>query len=259
MAQTRDSGEVHHAGTSPIPEPGETSSITEPAATSEIKLIELVHKRPDISDERFHYHWKVVHGPLGQAMVHLIRYIQLHRVGPCLPGLPIVACEGIVEGWFSSLETLQATFVDPAYIDGTRPDEELFLDQARLTAILAREETLEAGAPDRPAGAKAVLLLKRRPDLDIDEFQTLWRVFGEELTAAASPWHAVRSVPLDTEYDVGEPAYDGFDFLAWPDLMTTERAWDSGPVRDLLPRLADFADLTRSAGFLAEEYRVTWP
>ena len=225
-----------------------------------IKLIEFVHKRPDISDERFHYHWKVIHGPLGQGMVHLIRYIQLHRIAPSLPGLPTLECEGVVEGWFESMETVEKTFVDPAYLEHTLPDEELFLDQARLTAIFADEELLVPGTPDRPIGAKAMLSLRRRPDLSTEEFRQGWREFSERLIAAAHPVHFSRSVPRAAEYEEGrQPLYDGFDFVTWESLEALERAWSSDAVRALLPSLGDFADPSRSAGFVAEEYRVTWP
>ena len=225
-----------------------------------MKLIELVYKRTDISDERFHYHWKVIHGPLGQGMVHLVRYIQLHRIAPALPGLPTLACEGIVEGWFKSMETVEATFVDPAYLEHTKPDEELFLEQDQLTAVFADEELLVPGAPDRPEGAKATLALRRRADVPAVQFLGAWRAFTERLIEVSEPVHVSRSVAREAEYEDGkQPCYDGFDFIAWENLETLERAWAADPVRDLLPSLGEFADLTRSAGHVAEEYRVTWP
>jgi hypothetical protein len=43
--------------------------------------------------------------------------------------------------------------------------------------------------------------------------------------------------------------------LSWPVLADLEEAWDPGLIADL----GSFVDLTRSAGWVGEEHRVTWP
>jgi hypothetical protein len=232
----------------------------DPAGGGEIKLIELVVKRPDISDERFHYHWKVIHGPLGRAMKHLVRYVQLHRIHPYLPGLPPIDCEGIVEGWFLSRQTLQQTFAEPTVLERTKPDEPLFLDVDRLTPILAAGEEIVPGALERPAGAKAALLLRRPEGVELAEFRARSREFAVRVAAATGVQHASHDVALDSEYDDGaQPPYDSFVFITWPDALALEAAWQQPATRSLLGEIGAFADFPRSAGFLAEEHRVTWP
>lgn len=229
------------------------------AQDSEIKLVELVFKRPDISDERFHHHWKVIHGPLGAGMRHLYRYVQLHRIHPFLPGMPPIGCEGVVEGYFHSRATLEETFTETAFLERTKPDEPLFLDVGRLTPILTGDQVVVPGPPDRRAGAKAALLLRRAPNLEIEEFRERSARFAQRLAEVCDPQHLTHAVALQSEYAQGEPVFDSFHFLAWPDVFALEEAWSAPQVKDALRELSSFADVPGCAGFLAEEHRVTWP
>lgn len=115
------------------------------------------------------------------------------------------------------------------------------------------------GPPDRQAGATAVLLLDRAPDLDLEEFRARSAQFALRLAEACDPQHLTHAVALQSEYEQGEPLFDSFHFLAWPDVFALERAWSAPQVRAALRELSTFADLPGCAGFLAEEHRVTWP
>jgi len=47
------------------------------------KMLMFIKKRPDISDEQFHEHWRTVHADLSCSApdwgVHVVRYVQLHQ------------------------------------------------------------------------------------------------------------------------------------------------------------------------------------
>lgn len=45
-----------------------------------IKVLYLIPKRPDISDEQFHRHWREVHAPLALSLPGLHCYVQSHRI-----------------------------------------------------------------------------------------------------------------------------------------------------------------------------------
>lgn len=222
----------------------------------EIKFIELVHRRPDISDERFHYHWRAIHGPIGAAMANVGGYLQLHRIAPALPGLIPAGCEGVVEAWFEDEAALRRNFDDPVYLTQAVPDQVHFLDRERKTGFLTYEHVVLAGEPDRSDAVKAVLLLKRAERTETERFDREARDAIAALVDAAAPAHATETLRYDGDAAGSTPAFDAVAFLAWSTLAELEAAWAAPAVTDLLPDLAAFADLTRSRGFVGEQHRV---
>jgi hypothetical protein len=219
-----------------------------------LKFIEPTYRRPDISVERFHYHWRAIHGPIGAALASVGGYIQLHRVVPGLPGLLPLGCEGISDSWFPSVEAMEGTYDDPVYQERAKPDNDYYADVNRGAKLFAREEVVVAGGDERPDGVKAVVLLKRRDDVAAERFAEDWRAWSAEVVEAAGPVHAARCTTLTDGPRTTVP-FDAVELLAWPTLAELEAAWD-GVVRPLLPALGAFADLTVSAGWAGEEFHM---
>lgn len=75
-----------------------------------IKMIALLHRRPELSRAEFIRHWRETHGPLAQGIPGLRRYIQSHIVSersrPDIPDLP-VDVDGIAELWFDSIDAME--------------------------------------------------------------------------------------------------------------------------------------------------------
>ncbi len=221
-----------------------------------IKFVELVFKRPDLTDERFHYHWRTVHGPIAARLTQMRRYVQLHRVLPWIPGLPAVACEGVVESWFDTLGDVEAIFADPAYLEGAKLDEPLFLDEARLDGYMT-EEAVSQLHSDQP-GVKAVVMLRSRPDSDASAFKQRTRVWAEQLANATRVEDWGVSYVHQAEYGGGAPTFDAFVVLTFADLDQFESSWAEPPVVSTLRNIHTFADYPRCAGFVGEEHRVIW-
>jgi uncharacterized protein (TIGR02118 family) len=70
-----------------------------------IKVISVVHKKPDISKEDFYRYWKDVHGPLvAQALPRMKKYVQNHLIQ--VPGFEYEG-DGLIETWYDDVNAFQ--------------------------------------------------------------------------------------------------------------------------------------------------------
>lgn len=228
-----------------------------------IKVFALIPKKPDISNEQFHRHWREVHAPLALRIKTLQRYVQSHRLPQPVSGFSAAPYEGVAEVWFDSVETATGLRTNPDYLSGAYKDEPNFIDTAGLTFLLTRENVVVAGpvfAKDTPA-VKGVFLVKRKPGLSVAEFQDYWRTKHAPLVPRTP--HLLRYVqchvlPETYESDT-PPAYDGVAELWWPDLAKFQESWASPELQ--VEQLNDARNFvgSGSTAFLAEEFRVIWP
>ncbi len=109
-----------------------------------IKLVGCLRRKPGLSEEEFHRHWKEVHGPLVKSVPefsHYVRkYVQAYPV-PEVPGFPPAPFDGIAELWFDNAEDIGKVFSSSWYRDIINPDELTFLDLPNCV-IFAVEETV---------------------------------------------------------------------------------------------------------------------
>src|SRR5690349_8755707 len=110
-----------------------------------LKVILLLHRRPDLTREEFERHWLQVQRPLLLEMAGL-RGLVLNRILGSLDGTP-PAYDGIAETWFDSPEALQAAVATPAG-QAALADRPNFLDTSRLQVFLIEETVARA-----PGGA----------------------------------------------------------------------------------------------------------
>ena len=97
-----------------------------------IKGYALIPKKPDISLEQFHRHWREVHAPLALRVKTLKRYVQSHRIPQDIPGFTTSPYEGLAEIWFEDVQTGQGLGDNPDYINGAYADEPNFIsDEGR--------------------------------------------------------------------------------------------------------------------------------
>jgi len=218
-----------------------------------VKLVQPIFKRPDLTDERWHYHWRHVHGPVAGEITLLKRYVQLHRIAPVLPGLQPYGCSGIVEVWFDKLEDAVALGSDPTYLEGAHVDEPNFLDVERSPGYMTTERVLVE--QDYPADAgKAVLLVSRRRGLD-------GAAFDERGAGYLDALASIPGLRRLGHHTVGEqPAlpFHTVDILVFDTVAAMEDAWRSDQATGALEALQDVADMARTYGFAAHEQRIIW-
>jgi uncharacterized protein (TIGR02118 family) len=102
-----------------------------------IKVVLLLHRRPDLSVDQFRRYWHETHRPLLERLPGLRRLV-LNDVlaGPdgAQPG-----CDGISEDWFDSVEDMQAAFASPE-AQAVTADVVHFLDLSRFQMLMVAEE-----------------------------------------------------------------------------------------------------------------------
>jgi len=227
-----------------------------------IKGYSLLARRPDVSREFFHEHWRTVHAGHALKLTTLRRYIQAHRLDVEVPGFAQSPYEGIPEVWWDDLAASEAIADDPDYINGAKGDEPTFIDMPRLETVNTREHAIVPGPDvvrDEPE-VKLLLLLKRRADLPLEDFRARWPAEVEDvLTACARARRVGVATTLPETYEGNsEPRYDGVAELSWPDLEAYESDWsECGSA--IAAAVMAFCDPDRTHAHLADENRVIWP
>ena len=122
-----------------------------------VKLVYVIHRRDDVTPEKFYAYWKDSHGPLVRSFAQTIRatrYVQSHTITTPLNDLlrssrgMLPPEAGITEVWWNSLEDLQAGFASEEGQKAARAlieDESRFIDLAKSRCFLTEEHTIFAG------------------------------------------------------------------------------------------------------------------
>jgi hypothetical protein len=112
-----------------------------------IRFLSLIARRPDVSAQEFHDHWRHPHGTMGRLMPGLITYVQAHRIDTALLGPGQDEYEGVAVSLLESPEAVADAVGAPQYVDHVAPDEPSFQDLPKGRFFSTVEEVLSA----RPA------------------------------------------------------------------------------------------------------------
>lgn len=175
-----------------------------------------------LSCEDFQSHWRGEHGGLAGEIDGVRGYVQNHAVlsggRPLLPWPGFDACAEIE---FESLESMDAGFSSEHYRRAVAADEQVMIDKARFSLLLAERRVLDDGEPPEEA-VKLLTVLVPPPE-----------VSGEQLGAALATDYreALSGVPFRRHEQLLEipGAHDGRHpaFCAAIDLLWFERAQDA--------------------------------
>lgn len=228
-----------------------------------IKGYALIPKKPDISLEQFHRHWREVHAPLALRIKALKRYVQSHRIPQDIPGFTTSPYEGLAEIWFEDVQTGQGLGDNPDYINGAYADEPNFISDEGPSFLMTRENVVVPGpelAKDTP-GVKALFLVKRKPGLSVAEFQDYWRnKHAPIVPKTPGLLRYVQCHVAPETYGAKTPKYDGVAELSWADMASFEKGWHSDEMQvEQFNDVPNFVDVQNSVGLLVEEVRVIWP
>jgi uncharacterized protein (TIGR02118 family) len=106
-----------------------------------IKLIALLKRKPGMSEEDFHTHWRGTHGPLvasTKSGQHALRYEQNHRAGHEQDRLGAGDYDGVTIQWFTSMADFQASIAEDDYAQ-IAADMDEFLDMDKLVFLLTED------------------------------------------------------------------------------------------------------------------------
>lgn len=229
-----------------------------------IKGFALIPKKPDISRERFHHHWRDVHAPLAKRIKSLRRYVQSHRIDTPVPGFDAIPYEGIAEIWFDDLKSVRTLGDNPDYLGGAYLDEPNFIDPVGPCFLATREQVVidEVKLDKGTAIAKVLFLLKRKAGMSVADFQTYWR--DEHAPQIPRDRGVLRYVQChqapETYEEQDAPAFDGVAELWFKDPAAFERYWGDPEVQQIFASDAPrFLAAEGSVALQVEEIRVIWP
>lgn len=119
-----------------------------------IKLVYVIRKRADVSEQHFHEYWLKTHGPLVRGFakaMHAKKYVQSHTIMEDA-GRNFRASrkmtetyDGITEVWWDSLEEMTGDPQNAQRLEAGRAlleDESTFIDFARSSIFLTEEHEI---------------------------------------------------------------------------------------------------------------------
>jgi uncharacterized protein (TIGR02118 family) len=106
-----------------------------------LKVMLLLHKRDDLSQEAFQRHWRETHQPLIARLPGYRRSIVNYALPAPEGSAP--AYDGIGETWFASAEVYQAAMASPEG-QAVFADAANFLDLTKMQIIAVQEEEIPA-------------------------------------------------------------------------------------------------------------------
>ncbi len=103
-----------------------------------LKQITWIKRRPDLSPEQAHDHWRTVHGPLGAAVPGMVHYVQNHAAPSQYRDGREPEFDGVAMATLGNLEQARVAARSPE-LAATRADQAKFLVDGPLPWVIATE------------------------------------------------------------------------------------------------------------------------
>ena len=225
-----------------------------------IHLMFLMRRKPGMSREACQRHWREIHAPLARRIPGIRRYVQSHVLS--MNGEE-PSFDGMAEIWVDDEAAAISVFRSKEYMEGAYLDEPNFVDIKRAVRLRTEDQVLRAGEPMTKDTrlVKRISLVKRKPDMDREEFFRYWRdVHGPLALKLPGLLRYVQCHAVPSMYANGDPLFDGAAQVWFSDVAAMERAFTSKEyLEEARPDGAKFIAPDGVVGLLVEENRVVWP
>jgi hypothetical protein len=198
---------------------------------AEVRFFGLIPRRPDVTPQWFHDHYRYPHGALGLGLDAMRHYVQSHQFDTPLLGDGQRRFEAIAEGWYETPEAGLALATNPHYVAHLLPDEGLFVDLPRLKWLYAREtrrsEMLSGAEPDRWWSPESVPITVKLIQFLSEADRAGSGGEAESRGAALGAKRFVESEPHPDVYATDAPAFAAVREYWWPtysDLLAAQEA-----------------------------------
>ncbi|MGE3599113.1 MAG: EthD domain-containing protein [Dehalococcoidia bacterium] len=189
-----------------------------------IKMFAAIPRKPGVSAQEFHDHWRHPHGTMGRRISILRKYVQGHQIDSDQFDAEQRRYEGIAEAWLDSIDDALLFPNEPVYATRVIPDEPFFIDLPNLKFIITQEDVVVS----QPRGPNAAGTGNGDWFDDDRSVNIKWVQLIE--VEGAEPWHSdrdgdlgdrigafrhVRCFPVK-EIHGSEPPFLGVRELWWP-------------------------------------------
>lgn len=109
-----------------------------------LKVITLLKKKDNMTQEEFSRYWEEQHGPLvARVSPDVRRYVQNHLLRPPRDEEPQI--NGVAESWYDDLEAWRAAVDFYLSDDGKviRDDQEKFIDDSEMVVLVCEEKVIK--------------------------------------------------------------------------------------------------------------------
>ncbi|MBW8705704.1 hypothetical protein MBT84_39460 [Streptomyces sp. MBT84] len=202
-----------------------------------VKMYGFPTRKPGISGEEFHDHWRHPHATLSIRIPTITAYTQCHRIDTALLGTQQQRVDGIAEVWFANAADAAGMPNRPEYRDIVKPDEPNFTDTSTLLFAYVRDEVLSPGAP--AGGSTDEADRAWTPDRGVTtKLMIVTEAGGNENWAAERDLALGRSIgalrhvrawPANELYEASSPLVIGVHELWWPTVSDFERGIARNP------------------------------
>lgn len=202
-----------------------------------IKAIWAADRKEGLADQEFYRWWHQVHGlqEFGRSQVR--RYVQHHTLAEVRDGAFGITPnrDGASIGWYDSFEQMR-----DAYAQMGRDEWSESRFDPEMDVVIAREQVILDG-PVVEGMVKLITIVRRRPDVPVEEFQRAWRDDGLRWANVPGLRRSVQNGAIleayETPYRIDHPeramTHDGcsedwFDSLeALRDAVTSREAMEA--------------------------------
>jgi len=148
----------------------------EPAPPPSMKIISIVARQPELSQDRFRQHWLGIHGPMARKVPDLLGFILSEAVQESAAAAPGALYkerfDGIAHVWYQSQEAMRHGMASQNARDWLA-DGDLFIDR-KASRNFSVTEQIVVKPPRREGGLKRTLLLVRKPGTTHEAFLDHW-------------------------------------------------------------------------------------
>ena len=226
-----------------------------------IVRIVFIQKKENLSIDEFRRHWRTIHAPIAATIPRLQSYIQYDLVGSKAGDKKYprgsLAIDGVATLGFDDMQSIGKGFT-PEIIHALVEDEEKFIGSIELLTTVPR--TVIPLANDTSL-IRQITLLKRRTDVDADQFQRKW--WGEHSELARSMpgiQGFIQNIVIDhglgrekTDHYEESPI-DAVEEICFHDILSLEAALTSPAAQEL--KKFDETFIGESMSFIVESHRI---
>lgn len=166
--------------------PGMASAAGSAALARGVKLLSIVSRKAELSQDRFRQHWLGIHGPMARTVPGINGFILSEAVadsGARAPGATYSErFDGIAHIWYPAQSALRAGMATSQAKDWLA-DGDLFIDRKASRGYFVTEQSVIA-APRAEGGIKRTSLLVRKPGITHAEFMAHWTGKHAEMARA---------------------------------------------------------------------------
>lgn len=188
-----------------------------------LKILSIVARKPDLSQDRFRQHWLGIHGPMARKVPNLLGFILSDAVQDSAAAAPTAnykeRFDGIAHIWYQSQEAMRAGMASQ-YARDWIADGNLFIDRKASRNFIVTEQIV-VPPPRLEGGLKRTLLLVRKPGTTHEQFLDHWTKRHAELAQGVPGLRGCVFNRIETSL--------GTEGSPWAEIDgITETWWDGG-------------------------------